>query len=67
MESEILPVTDPRTVLTDAELEAARAVAAGAPPFTPRQRDLLMAIFQPAVRKLWTERQHTQSKQGSDG
>ncbi|OXM59138.1 hypothetical protein [Amycolatopsis vastitatis] len=43
-------ITDPASVLTPAQLQAARAAAASAPPFTPAQRDRLACIFGPTVR-----------------
>jgi hypothetical protein len=52
-----IAVLHPASVLSADLVAAARAVAAGAPPFTPAQRDLLRGIFQPSVRKLHATRQ----------
>jgi hypothetical protein len=58
--SSVDPVTNPASVLTPSELAAARAAAASAPPLTPRQRDILSAIFAPALRALRSEQATTQ-------
>lgn len=45
-------ILDPASVLTPAEIQAARARAADAPPFNAYQRDRLSSIFGPTVRQL---------------
>jgi hypothetical protein len=49
-------VLDPASVLTAAEVAAARAAAATAPPLTPAQRDRVSAILHPVVEELAAER-----------
>ena len=53
------PTTGRAAVLSPAELAAAHAAAAAAPPFTARQRDTLAGIFGPLLREL--HREHAQA------
>jgi hypothetical protein len=41
---------DPRTMLSEEELAAARANVANAPRLSPRQLDVVSAVFRPVVR-----------------
>ncbi|MEV6448439.1 hypothetical protein [Amycolatopsis sp. NPDC051716] len=49
-------ITDPASVLTPAQLQAARAAAATAPPFSQAQRDRLACIFGPTVSRVFRDR-----------
>jgi hypothetical protein len=49
------PTAGRAVVLGPAELEAAHAAAAAAPPLTTRQRDTLAGIFGPHLRALHRE------------
>jgi hypothetical protein len=53
------PTAGRAVVLGSAELEAAHAAAAAAPPLTTRQRDTLAGIFGPHLRAL--HREHAQA------
>ncbi|TQM83220.1 hypothetical protein FHX81_5638 [Saccharothrix saharensis] len=53
-----VPTAGRAALLGPAELAAARAAAAAAPPLSTRQRDVLAGIFGPHLRELHHQRAH---------
>ena len=59
-----ISVRDVRAILSPAELAAARANVATAPPLSAEQSSVLRGILQPAVRNLTTRQPNTPDSTG---